>query len=163
MEIDNLEEGEYYLFVELPDMKENKSFVVTSYGASEAEFLADEADKFSKRQILSKIFLSKALQGGKGVTSKDMSEYGAPNIKKYTCINGEERYLFVLIHNATNDKIYQEKCTFDDFRGLAFLEPEKGKRYQVDVKPNDYYAVMFYITKFGKLNLGSKSEILVLQ
>jgi hypothetical protein len=49
MEIDNLEEGEYYLFVELPDMKENKSFVVTSYGASEAEFLADEADKFSKR------------------------------------------------------------------------------------------------------------------
>lgn len=46
LEIDVLEAGEYYLFVEFPDLKDNKSFVATYYGQSEAKFLKDEAKSF---------------------------------------------------------------------------------------------------------------------
>lgn len=152
IEIENLEPGEYYLYVEF-DWQEattDTKFVVTFYGESEADFLRDEMLLFPrKRDILEHMFKSKALQEGQKVKIQDMSNYGKENIKKYQAQANDEGYLFVMVKNDDEQAVYVEHCSYEPFTGLTFLEPEKGTAYSIEVQPGKFYVVIMAVGDKG--------------
>ena len=69
-----------------------------------------------------------------GVTKVTMEDKGAPLIKKYKCF-GPEGYGFIVIENDEAEASFKEQVTFNNFKGLQFLMPEKGQSYDILVPP----------------------------
>ena len=72
-EIQNLEKGEYLVFVEMDwnENTEDHEFCVTCYGSSRTFFLRDEKTLFDKQDLLRKAMVSKSNQMLEGVTMVD--------------------------------------------------------------------------------------------
>lgn len=103
VELGSLEQGTYYVFVEMDwddnTTSDNRSFNVTCYGQGQTIFKTDDALLYEKHSVLEKAFKSKAEQGLPGIVKTDMSKRGAPLITKYECNTAPEGYNYVIIQS----------------------------------------------------------------
>ena len=145
----DLPAGDYYVYAEADAKLGNlRHYVVTAYGAGTYDFQGEESNFYKKGEILGLAFKSKALlaedYGNEKVQISDMSqadergnEVGAPDVKKYSCIDNEDGYCFIYIANGDRTKTYYEKCNFTTFENLTLLSPFAGKGYEVTVPPGE--------------------------
>jgi len=89
IEVDDLEKGTYYLFVEMEwndaTPSAERCFNVTDYGPGKTSFFADEAGAYSLEKVLCEVYLSKASQRPEDVEVKPMVSKKAPLITRYEC------------------------------------------------------------------------------
>jgi hypothetical protein len=101
VEVKNMEEGDYYLYVEhdWPEKQEHTEFAVSCYGQAKSFFLRDEKSLFSKEKIIEMFLTSQALEGKcENMQTKSFESQGADNLNRYFGMS-ENGYGFVLIDN----------------------------------------------------------------
>ena len=142
IEVDDLEKGEYYVYVEL-DWNENTTetnFVATCYGCSKSVYTRNEKALYPKELVLQNAMRCKAFHdhsNDETITTVTMADKGAPNIKKYKQVCGPEGYGFIVIHNEEKEATYKENVRYNTFTGLEFVLPETGTSYTALVKPGE--------------------------
>lgn len=142
IEVEDLEKGTYYLFVEMEwndvTPSAEKSFNVTDYGPGKTSFLADESANYTLKKVLTEVYLSKACQRPEDVEVKPMASKKAPLITRYECNQAPEGYNFVLVENEDPEARYRESVDYTTFEGLSilFLGSEEHK-YDLDVGPGE--------------------------
>ena len=138
-EYENLEAGEYYMFVEFdwPDNVQHTEFCISCYGQAQTYFLRDEKSLYDKESLITQLMASCAVQEhpseGKKTTFEDQ---GAPDITKYFAMT-EEGYGYVHIVNNEQEARFKEKIEYSKFEKLSLLKPFKGDSYEVDVGPGE--------------------------
>lgn len=145
MELDEIEPGEYYVFVELDQASplNVSDFALTTYTSARIEFHGDESSYFPRLQILTDAFKSKALIGHQSVTLEQRDVNGLElksatkyPVQKYSDFSGDDGYAFIYFANGMNGKNYTENCVFKRFEGLKMLPPFSGNSYEVELPPN---------------------------
>ena len=148
MELANLEQGDYALYVEMEWQKstaeEDRSFCVTSYGCSNVTFEKDMQSEYSKEDILRSAFMAKAERAAdfSDITVTDFSGENAPKAKKYSCSKSGEGYNWTLIVNDEADVTVREEVNYPKFEGLTLLAPHQGSSYTMEVRPGEKRLVM---------------------
>ena len=138
-EYENLEPGEYYMFVEFdwPDNVQHTEFSVSCYGAAQTFFLRDEKSLYDKTTLITNLMASCAVQehpeNSKTITFEGQ---GAPNITRYFAMT-EEGYGYVHIVNDEEEARFKEKIEYTKFDKLSLLKPYKGDSYEVEVGPKE--------------------------
>jgi calpain-15 len=144
IEMDDLEKGTYYLFVEMEwndtTPSAERCFNVTDYGPGKTSFLADEAGAYSIDKVLCEVYLSKACPTSgaapEDVEVKPMTAKKAPLITRYECNQAPEGYNFVLVANEDPEARYRESVDYGTFEGLQILGSDEHK-YDLDVGPGE--------------------------
>ena len=142
-EYENLEAGEYYMFVEFdwPDNAEHTEFCVSCYGEATTYFLRDERSLFRKDDVVRMLMASCAEQGLAEQKVTDFESQGAPDIKKYFAMT-EEGYGYVHIANDDAEAVYKESINYTKFEKLQLEKPFKGTSYEIEVKPGERRTVV---------------------
>jgi len=149
IEFENLEKGDYCMFIEVdwePETKE-RVFCATSYGASKVEF-GDCHSEAPREQILADIFKAKALQAAGNpdafpdVKIKDFADEKGPLIKKYECSKSGEGYSWVIVINKEAEASYEENVKYPTFEGMELLSPEQGNSYVLKCGPGEWKIVI---------------------
>jgi hypothetical protein len=137
-EYENLEAGEYYMFVEFdwPDNAEHTEFCVSCYGETTTYFLRDEKSLFNRDEVITQLMGSCAEQGLAEQKVTTFEAQGAPEIKKYFAMT-EEGYGYVHLVNGEAEATYTEQVNYTKFDKLQLLKPFKGSGYSVTLKPNE--------------------------
>lgn len=156
LEIDHLEAGEYYVFVEFdwanvtPDG--DCEFVITTYGEAISEFEGEEdaylESENGKINILKDVFRSKAFQDRDTVKIQDLNQYKV-DVKRYSDLSGEDGYLFFVLKNEDDHMAYTENCTFTKFIGATLLSPYSDDSFSVKVLPQNDEVILVKIGQAG--------------
>ena len=146
-EYDNLEPGDYYMFVEFdwPDTVQHTEFSVSCYGECTAIFLRDEKSQYVKDDLVRELMASCAEQelaeeGQRKTTN--FAEQGAPDITKYFAMT-EEGYGYVHIVNGDTEARYRENINYTKFEKLQMMKPQKGTSYDIEVLPGQKKTIVF--------------------
>ena len=142
-EYENLEAGEYYMFVEFdwPDNAEHTEFCVNCYGEAQSYFLRDEKSLFNKDYVIRMLMGSCAEQGLAEQKETNFESQGASDITKYFAMT-EEGYGYVHIVNNETEAVYKESINYTKFEKLELQKPFKGTSYEIEVKPGEKKTVV---------------------
>jgi len=144
-EYENLEPGEYYMFVEFdwPDNVQHTEFSVSCYGKSKAIFLRDEKSLYNKDDLVRELMGSCGeLELAPEAKVTNFAEQGAPGITKYFAMT-EEGYGYVHIVNNEAEAKYRENINYTKFDKLELQKPFKGTSYDIEVMPGQKRTVVF--------------------
>ena len=143
----HLSEGEYLLYCELSNIKNEITYVVSIYSNERIEMNQEENELYPK--ILENIFISCAkIQN----ISINFSEEGAPNCKKYsnTTTSG---FTYIYFENLEKDATLLEDVKYTKFEGLELLPPYKGTSYHIKLPSGKNEIILIKHLELNEYNL----------
>ena len=117
LQVDFVDKGSYFLFIDMDwheTTLEYAQLKVSCLGRGQTKFIGDHSRKFTKEQVLKKVFSSLVSEESDLYDTKSYTEYLAPNVKKYQSKHPIGGYHFKIFSNKQDGAIFHFRHEYID-------------------------------------------------